>query len=270
MYSADERKTVNEFDANEMEKGLGTRRVGRCVLCFREVDSTNDVAWDSVRGVEADGLVIFAESQRRGRGRQGRRWLSPPGKNLLFSVLLCDAARVLPPEAVTIAAGLSVAQAIEHETHLHAELKWPNDVRIGGAKAAGVLLERRVENGVVTMVIGIGVNVSAAPPDGEVDSPATCLTDAAGEPVSRQNLAREILRRLDGWVARIAAGEVKELHDAWMEHCEMLHERVTAFSDGREYVGRIVDISPLLGLEIIDDQGLRVHLPAANTSLTPR
>jgi BirA family biotin operon repressor/biotin-[acetyl-CoA-carboxylase] ligase len=254
--------------ACEIEDGLGTKRIGFNVLCFEEVDSTNDVAWSSARQTGADGLVIFAEAQRRGRGRQGRRWLSPAGQNLLFSVLLCEAVETLSPEAVTIAAGLAVAEAIEQETHLHAELKWPNDVLIGGAKVAGVLVERRIENGNAAMVIGLGVNVAATPPADQVDPPAVCLVDAAGEPVDRKALARAILGRLDDWIERIAAGELTELHDAWVEHCGMMHERVTAISSGLEYVGRIVDVSPLLGLELIDDHGLRVHLPASNTSLT--
>lgn len=239
------------------------------MLCFSEVDSTNDVAWSSARQRGGDGLVIFAEAQRRGRGRRGREWISPAGKNLLFSVLLCEGVDALPSEAVTIAAGLAVAEAIETETHLHAELKWPNDVLIGGAKAAGVLLERRVENGRSAMVIGLGVNVAAAPPAKTLDQPVTCLATVTGQAVDRTNLAQAILRRLDEWVDRIAAGELSALHDAWMEHCGMLHQHVRAVSAGRDYIGRVVDVNPLLGLEIIDDHGLRVHLPASNTSLAP-
>lgn len=257
------------MNAGEIETDLGTKRIGRCVLCFGEVDSTNDVAWDSLRQTGTDGLVIFAESQRRGRGRQGRPWISPPGKNLLMSVLLCEALESVSSEAVTVAAGLAIAEAIERETHLSAELKWPNDVRIGGAKVAGVLVERRVENGLAAMVIGMGINVAAAPAADRVDQPATCLTFPAATEVSRTTLAREILRRLDVWLERIAAGKVADLHDAWMDHCDMLHERVSAVSGGRAYVGRVVDIHPLRGLEIIDDHGLHIHLPAANTTLGP-
>lgn len=261
---------MSKLHASEIEDGLGTTRIGRNVLCFQDVDSTNDVAWSSLRQPGADGLAIFAESQRSGRGRRGRRWISPTGRNLLFSVLLCEAVESLSPEAMTIATGLAVAEAIEQETQLTAELKWPNDVRIGGAKVAGVLLERRVEHGRAAIVIGVGVNVADAPPHEQVDQPATSLAQAAGEKVDRTTLARAILQRLDDWLTRIAAGELAPLHDAWIEHCGMMHERITAMSAGKEYVGRVVDVSPLLGLELIDDHGLRVHLPAGNTTLSPR
>jgi BirA family biotin operon repressor/biotin-[acetyl-CoA-carboxylase] ligase len=258
---------LGKLYANEIEHGLGTKRIGRNVLCFGEVDSTNDVAWDSARQAGTDGLVIFAEVQRRGRGRQGRRWISPAGRNLLLSILLSEDVEALSPEAVTIAAGLAVAEAIERETHLHAELKWPNDVLVEGAKVAGVLLERRVENQTAAMVIGLGVNVAATPPAEKVDQPTICLVDATGETVDRRIIARAILQRLDSRLERIAAGDLADLHDAWVEHCGMLHERVTAVSGGREYVGRVVDVDPLLGLELIDDHGLRIHLPAGNTRL---
>jgi len=256
--------------ADNIEQGLGTRRVGRSVLCFEEVDSTNDVAWDSARQADTDGLVVFAEAQRRGRGRQGRSWISPAGRNLLFSVLLTDRTELLPAEAVTIAAGLTVAEAIEETTGLSAELKWPNDVLLDGKKIAGVLVERRSEGGRVAMVIGIGLNVGATPPETSLDQPAGCLQDALGETVNRCAVARSVLRRLETWIEAIAAGRLSTLHEAWIARCGMLHERITVEAGRHRYTGRVADVSPLLGLELIDDHGLRIHLPAAGATILRR
>jgi len=133
-----------KLDAEKIERNLQTRRVGRGVLCFDEVDSTNDIAWDSARQVDTDGLVILAESQRLGRGRMGRKWITPPNsKNILMSVLLRDDQKLLPHESITIAAGLSVAEAIDNTLHLNTSLKWPNDVLIDGKKLAGIIVELR-------------------------------------------------------------------------------------------------------------------------------
>lgn len=261
---------MDELNANKIEQGLGAKRLARSVLCFEEVGSTNDIAWDSLRQADTDGLVILAESQRQGRGRQGRSWISPPRKNILMSVLLREEMDAMSPEAVTIAAGLAVAEAIEHETHLSAEIKWPNDVLLSGAKVAGVLVERRVASARAAMVIGLGVNVGAAPPTGQIEQPATCLRDAVGAPVKRTPLVRAILRRLDAWLETIRADNLPSLHDAWIAHCGMLNERVSALTDGREHTGRVVDVSPLLGLELIDDHGLRLHLPATSTTIVHR
>jgi BirA family biotin operon repressor/biotin-[acetyl-CoA-carboxylase] ligase len=150
------------LDPYLIERDLGTRRVGRNVICFDQVDSTNDVAFASAPQTGSDGLAIFAESQRKGRGRLGRQWISPPRANMLMSVLLTENrdAPLFPAgekgdrhplgepvpffhEPLTIAAGLAVAQAIEQSLGVTCGLKWPNDVLIDGQKVAGILVEVR-------------------------------------------------------------------------------------------------------------------------------
>lgn len=253
--------------AAEIEDGLSTRRLGRSILCFDEVDSTNDVAWDSARQGNTDGLVILAESQRAGRGRQGRRWHSPPGANILLSVVLLDPAGKLPHEAVTIAAGLAAAEAVVEATCLDAELKWPNDVLVYGEKLAGVIVELSNQNGGQMLVVGVGLNVFSAPPAEAVGYPATCLADHISQSLSRADIVRFFLQKLDHWLDAIEASRLEELHEAWLSRCGMLHERVTVISAGKEYVGRVLDVDPLRGLLLSDDHGSRVYIPAAGASI---
>jgi len=244
-----------------------SRRSGRGVLCFDEVDSTNDVAMGSARMDDSDGLVITAESQRAGRGRQGRRWLSAGGEGLLFSILLLDNARLLPHEAVTIAAGVAAAEGIDESCGLACRLKWPNDVQLEGAKAAGVLVETRNRGGdKAVTVVGIGINVYSTPRLGPGDRPATHLGRWAPAP-ERIDLLRHILRRMDFWVARIADGRFDALHDAWVGRCGMIHDRIRVVSGGAEYVGRVIDVSPLEGLVLACDNGRHVRLPAAASTV---
>lgn len=253
-----------KLDAVLIEHNLPTRRVGRHAIAFDEVDSTNDTAMDSARHDDADGLVVTAEFQRAGRGRQGRVWLSPPGKNLMFSVLLMD-GESLQHEAVTIAAGLAVAEGIEKATDARCELKWPNDVLLDGRKVAGILVEIRspaFAQGRRCMVIGVGINVNASPPPGEVDSPVTSLFEYIGHDFERLDVLREVLCRLDAHVGEIAAGSFPGLHDAWISRCGMLNCRIEVASGGHVYAGRVLDVSPLEGLVLAVDSGRIVHLPA--------
>ena len=83
------------LDAHLIERDLGVARVGRNVICFAQVDSTNDVAFEAAPQEQSDGLVVLAEHQRRGRGRQGHAWQSPPGANILMSAVLLDNGLVL-------------------------------------------------------------------------------------------------------------------------------------------------------------------------------
>ncbi len=256
-----------KLNARLIERELDTRRVGRSVICFDEVDSTNDLAFDSARRPNADGLVVLAESQRRGRGRRGRRWLSSPGAGVLMSVLLLDEHEKLPHEALTIAAGLAVAEGVEAACALAPQVKWPNDVLIDDAKLAGVLVEIRRVSQRRAVVVGIGLNVDATPPAGEVDRPAACLRDHLGYSPERNEIVRHILRRLDDWTGRILAGRWENLHSAWLARCGMLNRRVSVLCAGRRYDGRVLDIRPLEGLILRCDDGRDVRLPADGATI---
>jgi len=256
------------LDAHLIERGLGTRRVGRGVICFDEVDSTNDVAFDSAAQRDADGLAVLAEFQRRGRGRHGRAWVCPPRANIMLSVLLLDGGG-LRHDALTIAAGLSVCEAIEQTCRLGSQLKWPNDVLIEGRKVAGVLVETRSHEAGRALVIGIGLNVNAAPPDEQVDQPATCIAEHVGSPVERIEIVRALLRRLDVWIERIENGELEDLHDRWVERCGMINERVTVLVAGQRFEGRVLDVSPMEGLVLFDDAGRDHRIPAAAATVVP-
>ena len=118
-----------QFNARQLEEALATRRllrVGRCVRCVGEVPSTNDIAWQAAGEAGCDGLVILSESQTAGRGRQGRRWHSLPGENLLMSVLLRATSPLLPQEAISLAAGLAIAEGVSRSYPvIQPKLKWP-------------------------------------------------------------------------------------------------------------------------------------------------
>ena len=257
-----------KLSAALIERDLDTRRVGRSVICFDRVNSTNDVAMDSARQGETDGLVVLAEEQRRGRGRQGRRWISPPGANILLSVLLLEPRRAGLCDTATIAAGLAVAEGIEDAAALRTGLKWPNDVLLDGEKVAGVLVETRPAAAHLAVVIGVGINVNASPAGDEVDRPATSLACHLGRPVERTDVVRAVLRRLDSRLASPPdAPCLDELHEAWIARCAMINERITARCDGVCYTGRVVDVSPMHGLTLSCDDGCRVQLPAERTTI---
>src|SRR5262245_17480794 len=125
---------------------LGSGSVlGRDIRVFEKTTSTNDVIEKLARDGVKEGVVVFAETQTRGRGRLGRKWLSPPGKGLWFSLLLRPALR--PPETtrLTVASAIAVRRAIAKQTTLNPEIKWPNDILVDGRKVAGILTELNAE-----------------------------------------------------------------------------------------------------------------------------
>jgi BirA family biotin operon repressor/biotin-[acetyl-CoA-carboxylase] ligase len=143
----------------------------------------------------AEGSVVVAGEQTEGRGRLGRRWLAPAGTSLLCSVQLLPA---LPGERLpelTGVAARALAEAIEALTGIATELKFPNDVLVGGRKVAGVLAEAR--EGRVVLGMGINVNVPQDALPAEVDRPATSLLVETGRETDRAELLAELLGRLE-------------------------------------------------------------------------
>ncbi len=184
--------------------------VGREILVFQETDSTNDLAARAGHDGVAEGLAIFAESQRAGRGRLGRRWVSPPGRNLLLSILLRPAA--VPAERwpeLTFCAALAVAETAERYTGQPARIKWPNDVLLAGRKVAGILLECHHARTPGFVVVGIGLNVLQQAEDfapelrDRAGSLAMMRSGAAplGE-LQRREVAASVLERLESHYAR--------------------------------------------------------------------
>lgn len=181
--------------------------VGGEILTFDETDSTNDLAAQAGRDGLAEGLVIFAESQRAGRGRLGRKWVSPPGLNLLFSILLRPVMPVERWPELTFCAALAVAETAECFTGQPARIKWPNDVLLSGRKIAGILLESHQARTPGFVVVGIGLNVlqreqDFAPELRERAGSLAMLRQARGEDLPRWKVAASILQSLGRIYAR--------------------------------------------------------------------
>src|SRR5215831_9859206 len=147
----------------------------REVRVVEETGSTNADLLAEARSGAGEGLVLVAEAQTSGRGRLGRRWISPPRRALTFSVLLRPAVPAGSLGWVPLLAGVAVASALEHTAGVDARLKWPNDVLADDAKLAGILAERWGS----AIVVGIGINVLQQ--RGELPVPtATSLLVARG------------------------------------------------------------------------------------------
>jgi len=217
--------------ADDLLARLGkTKVVGRDIRVFEQTTSTNDVMEKLARDEVKEGIVVFAESQTKGRGRLGRTWLSPARKGLWFSVLLRPDLR--PPETtqLTVASAAALRRAIQSETGLAPEIKWPNDILVRGKKVAGILTELSAElDRVKHVILGIGVdvNLSAQEFPAELRNAATSLKIEAGRTIGRPELATAILRELDHDYARICGNQFAAVADEWEAHCTTIGRAVT-------------------------------------------
>jgi BirA family biotin operon repressor/biotin-[acetyl-CoA-carboxylase] ligase len=228
--------------ADDLISRLGkTNVVGRDIRVFQDTTSTNDVIEKLARDGVKEGAVVFAESQTRGRGRLGRKWMSPAKRGLWFSVLLRPDLRPQETTRLTVASATALRRAIESQTGLRPEIKWPNDILIHGKKVAGILTELSGElDHVNYIILGIGVDVNLSQVDfpAELRKSATSLKIELGKPVSRPELAVAILRELDHDYARIASGQFAALANEWEEHGTTIGHEVVIRTGVRQIRGR--------------------------------
>jgi len=235
---------------------------------YPEVGSTNDEAVRLAQTGGPDLSLIVADEQTAGRGRFSRRWFTPQGSALAFSLVLfpheswehtrAKAAGMILPRLTALGA-LAVCEVLIERYHLAAKIKWPNDVLVGRQKLAGVLAEaiwdgERLE----AVVLGVGLNVASRslPPENELLFPATCLDDCLLAPVDefeRLALLRAILERILEWRVRISGVEFIQ---AWQEKLAFLDEWVWVIPVQAEDPQNAIKVH-ILGLEM--DGSLRVE-----------
>lgn len=233
--------------ADDLTARLGkTKVIGRDIRVFQETNSTNDVVEKLARDGVKEGVVVFAESQTRGRGRLGRKWISPSGKGLWFSLLLRPDLRPAEATRLTVASAAAVRRAIARQTGLEPEIKWPNDILVGGKKVAGILTELNAELDRVKYVIlgiGVDVNLNASDLPADLRRSTTSLKAECGKAVSRAELAVLMMQELEKDYARVADGRFAALADEWEKYCGTIGQRVVIQMGERRIRGRAESLS---------------------------
>lgn len=255
-----------ELRIGDVENGLATKHLGTCFHYFPELDSTNNYARALAESSAPEGTVVIAEQQSRGRGRLGRRWVSPPYVNLYCSILLRP---TLPPARapqITLMAAVALSEAITEFSPVPALIKWPNDILVGGKKLAGVLTEaisdaRRIE----FVILGIGVNVNYAPEamPREIRESATSLAALAGRRINREDFLRRLIQDLDRCYAILQEDGFAALAPQWDARFGLKGRAVRIDMTDRSITGRVLGIDAD-GLLIVESGGGRERIVAGD------
>jgi BirA family biotin operon repressor/biotin-[acetyl-CoA-carboxylase] ligase len=232
------------------------RRIGRGVEAHASIGSTNDRARALLDEPDGEGRAIVAEEQTAGRGRRGRTWLSPAGRNLMLSVAVRPHVAAVDAWQLSAAAALAAREACV--TIAPVVLKWPNDlVSVDGEKVGGLLLETTIEGervGAVVIGIGINVNWRRAEMPSEIAADSTSLAELAGGMIDRVDLLATLLDWLDAELAAVEDGTspLPRYRDA----CATLGTEVRAETAGGDVEGRAIDVNERGALVIETAAGL--------------
>jgi BirA family biotin operon repressor/biotin-[acetyl-CoA-carboxylase] ligase len=226
-----------------------TAHVGRRVLVFDELDSTNTFA-AALPADAPDGLVVVARNQTAGRGRFGRPWRSRPGAALLTSVVLAPPPELRRPVILTAWAAVAVAEAVRELAGVQARIKWPNDLFVRGKKVSGILIEQGVVTGPggqrFRTVAGVGLNLNQT----SDEFAALGLPDAASlgtisdRSVELRAATEAVVRSLDAEWARLLGGERVAVEADWKWRVGFLgRDVVVERTDGSRPAGRLRDMT---------------------------
>jgi BirA family biotin operon repressor/biotin-[acetyl-CoA-carboxylase] ligase len=245
---------------------LPARHIGRRVLVFDKLDSTNTFAAGLADDPANDGVAVLADEQTAGRGQYGRVWQAPPGVSVLLSVLLFPPPALRRPPVLTAWAALAVCRTVQTVTGLPPSLKWPNDVLMKDHKVCGILIEQG--RGIV---VGVGLNVLQSADDFEAAGLplATSLAQHLATPPSTHAVAHLLLAELDAEWQRLVNGEILGLETAWKKVLGLLGRPVQVVHGDEVIEGRLTGLG-FDALEVATGGGRRRLRPELVRRLSAR
>jgi BirA family biotin operon repressor/biotin-[acetyl-CoA-carboxylase] ligase len=241
---------------------------GKRIYHFFKTDSTNRVALELGHAGEPEGAVVVAEEQTAGRGRAGRAWYSEHAAGIYATLLLRPRLAPVQAPLLTMMAGLSAHAAIQAQTGLTVDLKWPNDLLINGKKVGGILTEMHAEPGQIRFVIvGIGLNVNQEKFAGELGAIATSLRLETGKTQSRLELLGRLLREFENdynQFLREGAASVTKKFVAISSYAQGRRVRVTNGTES--FAGTTAGLGPEGLLQVRRDDGAVVTVIAGDVT----
>jgi BirA family biotin operon repressor/biotin-[acetyl-CoA-carboxylase] ligase len=251
---------------SEIQWNLAAKILGREVISYKKIDSTNVAACALAEKGLKEGVVVLAEEQTKGKGRLGRSWLSPPHGGIYLSCILRPS---MPPGEVpklTLAVSLGVAKAIREITGLTAMIKWPNDILINSKKVCGILLEMKAEQDRLDFVI-VGIGINANTPAKLLPRGAASLKGELGRDVSRIRLTQKVLEHVEESYGRLLKGGFSRILEEWKELTDMLGSRVKVIVPNREFEGQALDVDVDGALLVRLDTGFIERAPSGDVVL---
>ena len=255
---------MHTLDTARVQADLADAVVGHRIHYHRLISSTMDVARDLAHDGEREGTVVIAEEQNKGRGRFNRVWVSPPGLNLYFTVILRPERDQLP--YMNMAAALAVFDTAAGFARLNPDVKWPNDVRVGGRKLSGILIETEFDgDSLAHALVGIGVNINLDVSEHpEIADTATSLRSETGREFDRSDALHSVLKNLDTWYTRVKSGQ--SLTKDWAATLETLGKQVELRWRDQILTGVAESVDDQGNLTLLQPDGQRVTVVAGEVT----
>ena len=248
-------KSADILTSDEILPVLKTRYIGREIIYFDSIGSTNNIAAIGAQKGCAEGLVVIAEEQTSGRGRLKRKWCTPKFSSIAFSLVLRPDIKPQDASGITLVMGTAVCRALRNVTNLDVRIKWPNDIIINRKKVCGILTEMNSEMDAVNYIIaGVGLNINIKYFPEDLKNIATSLYIECGHEISRRSVLVGVFREFEALYDDFKNNGLKNIIDEFKSYSVTLGERVSVISVNEKFEGTAVDVTDdgLLVVELDD------------------
>ena len=233
--------------------------IGKTVLWYNEVDSTNNIAAKLLAEGCDEGTVVTTDFQTKGRGQQTKGWESEPKKNLMFTVIFKPIfLKVEDQFLLSKAVSLGVVDFLALHG-LAAKIKWPNDIYIGDKKITGILIEHNIMGNTISdSIAGIGININQKTFVSDAPNP-TSVVLGSGKEVAIEQALTEVLSCIEQRYIALSKGDVKNIEDDYFGRLYRLNKFYPYEKNGVVFKAKIVGIKNTGELVLEDESGKQQH-----------
>ena len=263
------KESADVLNSVEIKNDNENAVIGKNVICFDEVDSTNEVCKKMASSESIkEGTVIAAECQNGGKGRLGRKWVSQKGDGVWMSILLKPDISPANISSVTLAAGLAGCMALRNDFCIKADIKWPNDILLDNKKICGILTEMSGQiDRVDYVVVGIGINVNTESfPDG-ISNTATSLYIENGRKFRRCDIAKSILKNFDMIYSNFSKNGFSSIKQEYEDMCINIGRKVRVIGADNQYEATALGVNDSGELIVMKDSGERTTVFSGEVSV---
>ena len=261
-YSLNE--TPDMLTPGEIKAGLKTKVIGKDIKYFKETESTNIIAREIASSVD-EGTIVVAESQTAGRGRLGRKWISPVG-GIWLSIILKPKIEPVYAPRITLLAGVSVAKTMQG-FGLPAKIKWPNDILVNGKKVCGILTEIGAEVDIIDyLVVGIGIdaNVDTSTFPEEYRDNSTSLEKEMGHKINRVEFVQKLLEEFEALYTKFQKDGFSQILEEWRNMSATIGQWVKITAQMRTIYGEAIGVDNEGALIVETGEGHLEKIVAGN------
>jgi len=244
----------------DISSDLGTKVIGKKAIHYYDtIGSTNDRAYELAEEGEEEGALVIAESQTSGRGRIGRKWVSPKAGGVYMSLILRPDAETDEIPAITLIAAIAIIRAIKKTAGVDARMKWPNDILAEGKKVCGILTEIKAQpDRIDFLILGVGVNVNT--PREKLPLEGTSLKIVKSVPIERTELVKRILEEFESDYTRFQKKGFISMREECKAFSSVLGKRIRVLEHHHRIEGVAVDIDEKGALIIRKDNGVNQRI----------